>query len=300
MSRTPSNIGFDAPPLSHAPTGPRCLEGWAGEVRLNLVRLAAVILFYAYHLANVYVSREEQELSGAFHVCVTALVMVWSVGAVVLWLYLSRRWVPPALKYIVTAWDTVLITTLLVLARDPRSPLVILFFLLIAAAPLRLSIRLVCTTTLLALGAYGFLLGHYAFYVVGYERYYGGPAQIPRTQEVIFALGLVAAGILAGQVVRQARRLVDGQGARDADADARDAEVRRDTKLVAVGLIVVAVLVALGLLFSATLGPQSLGSYSAMPVLALIGVLFVVAVVAALAEARQPGRPAHQDRTTGA
>jgi len=54
----------------------------------------------------------------------------------------------------------------------------------------------------------------------------------------------------------------------------REAEVRLDTKLVAAGLVLVAGLVAAGLLFSALLGPQSLGSYSALPILALIGILF--------------------------
>src|SRR5207249_2702043 len=103
-----------------------------------------------------------------YHVAVTALVMVWAIGVVVLYLFLSRRWVPPALKYVVTAWDTLLVTTLVVLAGGPQSPLVILYFLVIAAAPLRLSLRLVYVATILAVAGYLFLLGHYAFYRVGY------------------------------------------------------------------------------------------------------------------------------------
>src|SRR5262249_16363090 len=100
----------------------RRVEGWAGEVRVNLVRLAAVLLFYGYHLLNVYLSRDDPALAGTYHVSVTALVMVWSVGVAALWLYLARRSVPPALKYVVTAWDTLLITTLLVLAGGPPNP----------------------------------------------------------------------------------------------------------------------------------------------------------------------------------
>lgn len=297
MSGATSNFGFStASQGGDTLNGAHRLEGWVGETRLNLVRLAAIILFYGYHLINVYVARDNPALAGAYHVKVTALVMVWSVGVAVL--YLSRRWVPPALKYVVTGWDTVLITTLVVLAGDPRSPLTVLYFLVIAAAPLRLSIRLVCTATLLTLMAYGFLLGHYAFYLIGYEHYYADSAlRIPPTQEVIFALGLATAGILAGQVVRQARRLLDGNEA-GADTAARDAEVRRDTKLVSAGLALVVVLIALGLLFSAILGPRSLGSYSALPVIALISALFVIAVIAALAEARQSMRPATQDVPT--
>lgn len=44
--------------------GARRVEAWAGEVRLNLVRLAALTAFYACHLVNVYLKREDTELAG--------------------------------------------------------------------------------------------------------------------------------------------------------------------------------------------------------------------------------------------
>jgi hypothetical protein len=287
--------------------GAKRAESWAGEVRLNLVRLAALLGFYGYHLVNVFLSRDDPSLASPYHVSVTALVMVWSVGVVVLWLYLSRHWAPPALKYVVTAWDALLITTLLVLAAAPpgpqggapRSPLVILYFLVIAAAPLRLSLRLVYAATLVTLAAYGFLLGHYAFFVVGAERYYAEPSwRIPRTQEVIFALGLLGAGALAGQVVRQARRLLEGVSD-NAGSLARDAEFQRDTKLIAAGLVGMALLVALGLVLAASVGLSFLGSSSTLAILAPIVVVFVIAVVAALVEARRPGNLASNRLWTG-
>jgi hypothetical protein len=125
-------------------------------------------------------------------------------------------------------------------------------------------------------------------------------ALVPRTQEVIFALALAAAGVLAGQVVRQTRRLIDALPATaDAGSTARDAEVRLDSKLVAAGLVVVAVLVAAGLLFSAVLGPERLGSYPALPFLVVVCVVFVIAVAAALLEVRQPSGAAPPDRAAG-
>ena len=48
------------------------VEGWAGEVRLNLVRLAALFAFYAFHLVAVFLSRDNPDLAGAYHVKVTA------------------------------------------------------------------------------------------------------------------------------------------------------------------------------------------------------------------------------------
>jgi hypothetical protein len=119
--------------------------------------------------------------------------------------------VSPWLKFAATAADIVLITAVLTLSGRPRSPLLVLYFLVIGAAALRLSLELVYAATAGSILAYLFLLGHHAFYTVGYDRYYGSPElRIPRTQEVIFVLGLLAAGVLAGQVVRQARRLTGG------------------------------------------------------------------------------------------
>ena len=44
--------------------GAQRVEARAGEVRLNLVRLAALTAFYACHLVNVYLKREDTELAG--------------------------------------------------------------------------------------------------------------------------------------------------------------------------------------------------------------------------------------------
>src|SRR5205085_9256778 len=103
----------------------------------------------------------------------------------------------------------------------PHSPLVFLYFLVVAASPLRLSLRLVYAATLGAMAAATLMMGAYVFCLVGMEKYYTAgdpwavpratpPWLVPRASEVIFLLSLGAAGLLAGQVVRQARRLVQG------------------------------------------------------------------------------------------
>jgi hypothetical protein len=177
-----------APPTDAAPAGPQELESWAGEVRVNLVRLAALVAFYGYHLFNTFAAGDPG-VSGAYHLSVTALAMVWSVGVAALYFLLSRRPPPPALLYGTTAWDIVLIAVLVMLAGGPKSPLVILYFLVIAAAAPRLSLPAVYAATLGSVAAYLFLLGHYAFYVVGYDRYYASPElRVPRTEEAVFVL----------------------------------------------------------------------------------------------------------------
>jgi hypothetical protein len=188
----------------------RRLEAWAGEVRVNLVRLAALIVFYGHHLVNVYLVGDESA-GGSYHVAVTALVFAWSVEVLVLYFGLAQRWLPPSLKYAATVWDLLLISALLMVNPDgPRSPLVLLYFLVIAAAPLRLSLGLVYAASLGAMAAYVIVLGQFAFIRVGAESYYQGNLRVPRSTQIITLLALGAAGLLAGQVVRQVRRIAAG------------------------------------------------------------------------------------------
>jgi len=209
MSSTPlaSNAADELKPASESTR----IEVWAGEVRVNLIRLAAILVFYGYHLVNVCLLSDDPTVAGQFHVAVSALVLAWSIAVVLLYFCLSRRWMPWQLKYIATGWDILLVTALLAVSATPTSPLVVLYFLIIGAAPLRLSLGLVYAATLGSMGAYIVFVGYYAFFLIGAERYYNDAAlRIPRTHEVILVLALGAAGIIAGQIVRQSRRLIAG------------------------------------------------------------------------------------------
>jgi hypothetical protein len=107
----------------------------------------------------------------------------------------------------------ILITALLIAGREgPKSPLALLYFAVIAAAALRLSLRLVVFTTLGAMALAAVSVGHYVYVVVGTKDYYDADSvyRISRAHEVIFLLCLGTCGLLAGQMVRQARRLVSG------------------------------------------------------------------------------------------
>jgi hypothetical protein len=190
------------------------MEAWAGETRVNLIRAAALVGFYGYHLVNVYFVSGDQELRGAYNPKVTCIVLAWALAVGALYVCLARRWVPPGLKYVATFWDLAMVSALLLADRraGPHSPLTFLYFLVVAAAPLRLSLRLVYAATLGAMASAMLMMGLYVFWLVGQADYYDPQKgyTVPRPNEVIFLLSLGAAGLLAGQVVRQARRLVRG------------------------------------------------------------------------------------------
>ena len=187
----------------------RRIEAWAGEVRVNLIRLAAIIAFYGNHLVQTYFVSEGRSDSG-FHVAVTAISLAWAASVLALYVCLSRRYVPPALKYVAVAWDIVMVTAVLIVAGVPTSTLAVLYFLVIASAPLRLSLPLAYFASLGSMAAYVLFLGYYKYFLVGVERYPTDPRRLTRADQVIFVLALGAAGLFAGQMVRQARRLAQG------------------------------------------------------------------------------------------
>jgi len=207
----------------------RRLEAWAGEVRVNLIRAVALVLFYGNHLLNLYFYRDDPTLQGetsaTLHANITAIVLAWAIGIVALHAFLTRRWMPPALMYVSTAWDLLLTTALVALSADgPRSPLMLLYFVIVASAPLRLSLPLIYTATVGALAGALVVLGQYVFIRVPGElkvSYFdlplGDPHRVPRVGELIFLLSLGAVGLLGGQVVRQAQRLVQGYPVRVAE-----------------------------------------------------------------------------------
>jgi hypothetical protein len=187
------------------------LEGWAGETRVNFIRALALVAFYGHHLVNVYVLQDDPTLRGRFHGAVTGIVLVWAIVILLLHICLMRRYVPPTLKYFSTGADLALLTAMLMLTGEgPRSPLMLLNFLVIASAPLRLSLKLVYAATLSAMAAGVVLVGYQYFILIGPDDYYASPYRLPRAVQIIYLLALGGAGILAGQMVRQARRLVEG------------------------------------------------------------------------------------------
>jgi hypothetical protein len=172
------------------------VESWAGELRVNVIRAAGIATFYGHHLFNQLVLK--QEFPPRYTLAVTAVAVVWAMGALALHVALSSLWLPPALRFLSVGFDALMTTSLLLISDGPRSPLVIVLFLVIATAPLRVDLRVVWTATILALLSYAFVCGH--------AKWVRPENQIPRRQEVVTALGLVVAGFLAGQAVRQARR----------------------------------------------------------------------------------------------
>jgi hypothetical protein len=183
------------------------IESLAGEARVNVIRLAAVFAFYLRHTIAMLASPAGPE-AGRYHLGATCVAAAWFAAVVAIHLCIARRYLPPWLKYAACAFDLLMVTMLGILRADPRSPIVLLYFPVIVSAALRMSLGLIYFATAGAAVGYLAALANYAWYVVGADRYYATPTiQIPRGDEALFLLALIATGVFAGQLVRQARRL---------------------------------------------------------------------------------------------
>ncbi len=178
--------------------GAQKVEQWVGEIRVNLIRLVAILAFYAHHLFTFYVLKDQ--VAPGVHAVMTGIAFAWAALALCLHAGLSRRWNPVGLKFGAIAGDAVMMTALLLVFGGPKSPFVALYFLLIASAALRLDLAAVWTATIAAVAGYALLCGHAKWIVLDASR-------APRTHQVIFGIALLCAGLIAGQLVRQARRL---------------------------------------------------------------------------------------------
>ncbi len=181
-------------------------QEYAGEARANLLRIVGIGAFYAVELLNyrglslgpvdIPVGVERQ-----FHTTVTALAVAWVMVALGTLVCLRIQVFPPILKYVTTAADIVLLTTILLVADGPRSPLVAAYFLLIVLSGLRFERGLVWCATL------GSMTGY--LFVCGFARWIADEREIsvPRYQQLIVLVALGLAGIALGQVIRRARGL---------------------------------------------------------------------------------------------
>jgi len=193
------------------------LEAWAGEVRVNLIRLLALVVFYSHHLIQYHFLKDDAWRTADYHNAITALVIAW--GGMVAIIHLvtlpQQGQLEPTrykswMKYAITVMDLLFIYLLTGWHPEgDRGPMVLLLFLVIAAAPVRFSLKLVYVATLGAMLTYLLLIGT-SFVMMGSERYYAvdNVRRVPRPTQAIMLLSLGGAGLLAGQVVRQARRLV--------------------------------------------------------------------------------------------
>jgi hypothetical protein len=183
-------------------------QEYQGEARANLLRAVGIAGFYIVELINYHGLRlgvlEIPKVAGldkGFHLAVTAIAIAWLVSGLCVFVFLRNRFFPPALKVLSTGLDLVYLTTILMIADGPKSPLVAVFFLVQMLAALRFSLPLIRFAAAGSMAGYIFLLGQ--------AKWYHQELRVPRYHQLIILLSLALTGILLGQIIRRARGAAD-------------------------------------------------------------------------------------------
>jgi hypothetical protein len=136
----------------------------------------------------------------------TAIVVAWTMMSLATLLCLQLRIFPAWLKYATTLGDVVLLTTTLMIADGPRSPLVVGYFLVIPLAALRFQLPLVWCATVAS------MLGY--LWIAWLSEMPGTPLEnrglaVPGYYQLITLLALFLTGVVLGQIVRRVRAMAE-------------------------------------------------------------------------------------------
>lgn len=183
-------------------------QEFEGEGRANLIRIIAIGVFYSIQLVHFYtfVDRQGADAEHALqlHQAATALAVAGSLLSLAILLCLRRRIFPASLKFISTAGDVILITSLASIGDGPKSSLVAVYFLVIALAGLRFSLRLVWCATICSMLGYLVLVG-----IKDEERWFDENHFVEPVKQIMTLASLALTGIVMGQVIRRVRALAD-------------------------------------------------------------------------------------------
>jgi hypothetical protein len=177
-------------------------QEYEGESRANLLRILAVGTFYLVELLRFYVFEKAAAEHLPFHRQATLIAVAWTMVALAIWMCLRLRIFPAALKYVSTACDVLLLTSLAALnAPGPFSPLVLGYFLIIAMAALRFSLGLVWFATIAA------MLGYWSLVGLVDKKWFDADHAVPPTRQLVSLVSLALTGIVIGQVVRRVKSM---------------------------------------------------------------------------------------------
>lgn len=189
---------------------------FGAELRVNVIRLFAILVFYSVELANFYGFSlgpiEWPVLDGLSvdeHSAITAIATLWLATSLGLFVCLKRKLFPRWLIFVSATADIVLLTLILIVRDGASSPLVVVYFLILALAATRFSLVLIRYATALTGCSY--------LYLLGTAKWFGMGEVVPRHQQSITLIAIILTGVVLGQLVRLTRGASDEYARRLAD-----------------------------------------------------------------------------------
>ena len=174
-------------------------ETWEGDMKANRIRIAALFIFAINECLNYYVFHVVDK---RFHIGSLLVVFMWFVCAGIFqWMLRHHVWSERA-PYLMVSVDLLWMTWLLFLADGPKSPLVAIYFLIIALSGIRLSPRLCLYSS--GAAVFGYLS------VLQFVKNQAPQFMVPRSHETIVILSLFFMGIIMAHLMSRMLTLLEG------------------------------------------------------------------------------------------
>lgn len=196
-------VGFKEIILGAPPRSPELLwlqrrETWNGDRKANFIRVCALAFFALNEFFNFHVLHI---VDRRFHVGSLLVLFLWFLASILFDLVLKKHWFPTGSSYLPPAVDALLLTWLLFLGDGPRSPLVTVYFLIIALSGLRLSPKIVHYTG--AVCAVGFLTSW------DFAKHQRPEMLVPVYHLVIVVVSLVLCAFIVASLLRRVFALME-------------------------------------------------------------------------------------------
>ncbi|MGB4708568.1 MAG: hypothetical protein WBH50_24000 [Fuerstiella sp.] len=130
------------------------LQDVAAARRINLIRMVAVLMFFALVVWDVYSSDLPTSEQMAHLKSVTRICAAWMLLAAAVFTSLMMKVFPPIINYLTTIGDVLLLTAVAALGLGAAGNLILGYFLIVAASFLRFSLPLIVFTWLLSIFGY--------------------------------------------------------------------------------------------------------------------------------------------------
>jgi hypothetical protein len=189
-------------------------EEYEGEGRANLLRVIGLVAFYLvelvnYHGLNLGFLQMPSIVSRGLHLAISMVVLVWACVCLAVYVCRIQGVFPKQLKFLSTGADLVLLTTIIALAEGPKSPLLVVYFIILGLAALRFNLALIWFATAGAVLCYLCVLAYGRWFLPATTNPPTLPIVVPRFHQVIMIFGLALTGVILGQIIRRVRKLAE-------------------------------------------------------------------------------------------
>lgn len=165
-------------------------------IRINVIRMIAVISFVAVHLFNYFPLSEPSKAQREFHFFAMLIAATWLFVCVVVFIAYRVKFIPPLAKYTTTLTDIALLTTAACIGAKTQSWLVLIYLLIIASAVLRFDKKLIVFATIGSLAGYLILVG------VSDTKWFDENHGTPLAQIAIVVISIGLAGFIGLECCR--------------------------------------------------------------------------------------------------